>query len=93
MARTKYSYQYKGQIVRNSNRLYAYGLVNENDKVIACSGTEQGALKQKVSWLNHLKRQLEWCKKNNTQWVSGYETEIAEVETWHTVPLEVIERG
>ena len=33
MAKTKYSYLYNGQVVRNSNRLYKYGLVNHNNAV------------------------------------------------------------
>ena len=93
MAKTKYSYKYNGAIVRNSNRLYQYGLVNHYDLVIACSSTEQGALKNRTSWLNHLRGQLEWCKKNKPEWVKGYENDIANTEKWHTVKLEVIERG
>ena len=91
MAKTKYSYQYKGQIVRNSNNKYVYGLVNHNDKIIACSGTEQGALKEKVWHLNHFKKQLEWCKKYEPRFVESYETDLSNTEKWHVVELEVIE--
>ena len=91
MARTKYSYKYNGEVVRNSNRLYKYGLVNHNDAVIACSSTEQGALKEKTWWLNHSKKELEYCKKHEPKYVEGYETDIANIEKWHLVELEVIE--
>ena len=63
MAKTKYSYLYNGQVVRNSNRLYKYGLVNKDDVVIACSSTEKGALKDKVYYTNFYKRGLEHCNK------------------------------
>lgn len=91
MARTKYTYMYNGQIVRNSNRLYIYGLVNHNDVVIACSSTEKGALKDKVWYLNHFKRELEYCKKHDPKFVPGYEKDLANTEKWHLVKLEVIE--
>ena len=91
MAKTKYSYKYNGQIVRNSNRLYKYGLVNHKGVVTACSSTEKGALKDKVWYLNHFKRQIEWCKKHEPQFVDGYTTDLANTEKWHVVELEVIE--
>jgi hypothetical protein len=91
MAKTKYSYKYNGEVVRNSNRLYKYGLVNHKGRVIACSSTENGALKNKVSYLNHFKHQLEWCKKHEPQFVEGYTTDLANTEKWHVVELEVIE--
>lgn len=91
MARTKYSYKYNGEVVRNSNNKYHYGLVNHNNKVIACSGTEQGALKNKITKLNFLKRQLAWCEKHEVEHVHWYESDIANTEQWHVVELEVIE--
>lgn len=91
MARTKYSYKYNGEVVRNSNRLYKYGLVNHTGVVIACSSTEKGALKDKVWYLNHFKRELEWCKKHDQKFVEGYQKDITNTEKWHVVELEVIE--
>ena len=92
MARTKYSYKYKGQIVRNSNRLYKYGLVNHNDVVIACSGTEKGALKDKTSWRNHISRNLAFYeKKNMASGIADAKHDLENIEKWHTVELEVIE--
>ena len=91
MARTKYSYKYNGQVVRNSNRLYTHGLVNHCGAVIACSSTEQGVLNQKTKELNFFKKQLEYCKKHKPEWVASYETDVANIEKWYTVKLEVIE--
>lgn len=91
MAKTKYTYKYNGQIVRNSNKLYKYGLVNHLDAVIACSGTEQGALKQKTWYLNHYKGHIEYCIKHAPDYTEHYKQELANTEKWHTVELEVIE--
>ena len=91
MAKTRYSYKYNGQVVRNSNRLYKYGLVNHNDEVIACSSTEQGALKERTWWLNHLSRELQYFKKNKPEYVTGCERDISNTEKWHLVDLEVVE--
>ena len=88
MAKTKYSYLYNGVVCRRSNRVYEYGLVNHEDVIIACSSTEKGALKDKVWWLNHLGRELEYCKKHKPDFVKGYERDIANTEKWHTVKLE-----
>ena len=90
MAKAKYTYLYNGNVVRNSNHVYEYGLVNHYDAIIACSGTEAGALKVKTRELNFLKRQLEYCKKHKkqTEFIKGYETDIANTEKWHTIKLE-----
>lgn len=84
----KYSYIYKGQVVRRSDHDYKYALVNHWDAVISCSSTEKGALKKKVWMLNHLNRQLEWCKKHERSHVESYEIDIANTEKWHVVKLE-----
>lgn len=88
MAKTIYTYMYNGNVVRMSNRIYEYGLVNHIGAVIACSSTEKGALKEKVWHLNFFNRQLEWCKKHEPKSVAGYELDIANTEKWHTVKLE-----
>lgn len=92
MARTKYSYKYNGKIVRNSNRLYKYGLVNHNDAVIACSGTEKGALKDKISWQNRISRNLAYYeKKNMANYIVEAKHELENIGKWHVVELEIIE--
>lgn len=92
MARTKYSYKYNGHIVRNSNRLYKHGLVNHNDAVIACSGTEKGALKEKISWQNHISRELAYYeKKNEVNYIDDAKHDLENIAKWHVVELEVIE--
>lgn len=92
MAKAKYSYLYKGEIVRNSNRLYKYGLVNQYDKVIACSSTTQGALKDKSYYLNLHKRNLAYYEKHNkVEYIEGTKEDIANTEKWHVVELEVKE--
>ncbi len=92
MAKTKYSYKYNGQIVRNSNRLYKYGLVNHEDIVVACSSTEKGALKDKSWYLNHYERNLEFAvKHNNTEYAANYQAWIDNIKKWHVVELEVVE--
>lgn len=92
MAKTKYSYLYNSQVVRNSNRLYKYGLVNHNNAVIACSSTEKGALKDKVTYLNLHKRNLEYyIKHNDKSYIDCTKQDIANTEKWHVVELEVRE--
>ena len=92
MAKEKYSYIYKGQIVRNSNRIYFYGLVNHYDAVVACSATEQGAQKQKSWQLNYYKRQyLRYIAKGDQEAIDRTKQEIANIEKWHTVKLELKE--
>lgn len=92
MAKAKYTYYYNGKVVRNSNRLYKYGLVNQYDEVIACSSTSQGALKDKSYYLNLHKRNLAYYEKNNlTQEIEWTKNAIANTEKWHVVELEVKE--
>ena len=103
MAKAKYSYLYNGQVVRNSNRLYKYGLVNHNNAVIACSSTEQGALKDKVYYTNMRSRGLEKLKKQLAQGktenqfgsiaeqIEDYENFLEKLSKWHTVELEIRE--
>ena len=92
MAKTRYTYKYNGIICRNSNNLYKYGLVNEFDKVIACSGTENGVLREKRYELKRCNDNIQSCqKRNKTEWVESYTERLAAVEKWHVVELEVIE--
>jgi hypothetical protein len=92
MAKAKYTYLYNGEIVRNSNRLYKYGLVNHYNKVVACSSSSQGVLKEKTYWLNVHKRNLEYYIKHNKKEDIDYtKQDIENVEKWHVVELEVKE--
>lgn len=90
MAKKNYTYKYNGNVVRNSDHEYKYGLVNEHDAVIKCSGTEKGALAERTRELNFLQKQLEYSKKHNPEYVDGYERAIENTKKWHTVELEVI---
>lgn len=91
MARTRYTYKYKGAIVRNSNNLYKYALVNHLDAVIACSGTEQGA-RRNIS--THLKmaesKAAFYTKKKCPENAAFYTQQIEDVKKWHVVELEII---
>ena len=91
MAKTRYSYKYNGQIVRNSNNLYKYALVNHLDAVIACSGTEQGARRNIAFPLKIAKKNLAYCLKKEPDKAAIYEQKIKDIEKWHVVELEVIE--
>lgn len=88
MTKTKYTYLYNGKVVRNSNRVYEYGLVNHNGEVIACSSTEKGALKLKISEINRHKHNLEYYKKHKPQYAEYSEIDLANTEKWHTAKLE-----
>lgn len=90
MSKTKYSYLYNGKVVRNSNRLYKYGLVNHCNAVISCSNTEKGALKDKIWLLNLHKRNLAYyIKHNDKEFIEETKQDIANVEKWHIVELGV----
>ena len=95
MAKAKYSYLYNGRVVRNSNRLYKYGLVNENNAVIACSSTEEGALKDKIWYLNKSERGLAKYSKLEDEKSKAYADDlrkhIEKLNKWHVVELEVRE--
>lgn len=87
-----YSYVYKGQVVRNSNRIYEFALVNHNDIVIACSSTEKGALKEKTSRIKLCDHNIEyWVQKGKEDKADVYRQEMAKVEMWHTVKLKRID--
>ena len=90
MAKTNYTYKYNGVIVRNSNNVYQYGLVNHNGAVIKCSGTEKGALAERTRTINFLTKQLNYYIKHKPEWVDGCKQDIANTEKWHVVELEVI---
>lgn len=91
MAKTRYTYKYNGSVVRNSNRLYAFGLVNHVGGVIACSATEQGVLKVKNSEIARLKGNIEsYERKGNDKYLDLARQDLENVKKWHTVELEVI---
>lgn len=91
MAKTRYSYKYNGKIVRNSNNLYKFALVNHHDKVVACSGTEKGALKNVQYALKVAQSNYNYCMRKEPDKAAYYEKEIEQIKTWHVVELEVIE--
>ena len=92
MAKTKYSYKYNGKIVRNSDRIYKYGLVNHDNVIIACSGTEKGALKDKIFMQNHISRNLAYFEKTNkVKYIADAKQDLENIEKWHVVELEMIE--
>ena len=92
MAKTRYTYKYNGIVCRNSNKLYKYGLVNEFDKVIACSGTKEGALKNKTWRINLENKSLAKCLADKKYRHTEYHAENLKVlKMWHIVELEVIE--
>lgn len=92
MAKTKYTYKYNGVICRNSNNLYKYGLANEEDVVVACSSTEQGALKDKKYNINRCTNNMNYyLKHNKPENAEHYRKMIEMYQKWHVVELEIIE--
>lgn len=92
MAKAKYTYYYNGEIVRNSNRLYKYGLVNHHNKVVACSSTINNLNKEKNSLLKLHKDNLKaYIRDNDNEFIEYTKQDIANVEKWHVVELEVKE--
>ena len=92
MAKTKYTYKYNGVVVRNSNNLYKYGLVNHAGKVVTCSGTEYGAAKNIQSQRKTYESKLKLFQEKNLQENIKYYTEMLEnIKMWHVVELEIIE--
>lgn len=92
MAKTKYTYKYNGQIVRNSDHIYKFGLVNHIGGVIACSATEKGALKAKNTEIARLERNIVYLeKKGKKDYLESAKQCLDDVKKWHTVELEVIE--
>lgn len=91
MAKTRYTYKYNGVVVRNSNNVYRYGLVNHLGGVIACSGTGKGALKNIAFPMKIAKKNLEYCQKNKPEKVAYYEQQLENLKKWHVVELEVVE--
>lgn len=91
MSKANYTYLYNGIIVRKSNRVYNFGLINHDGAIIACSSTEQGALKEKKFWLNHYKRNIEYCeKKGKLERAELIKVDLENVKKWHIVTLERI---
>lgn len=92
MAKTKYTYKYNGVICRNSNNLYKYGLANENDVVVACSSTEQGALRDKTYNIKRCTENMNYYLKHNKPKEAEYYKQYVETfKKWHVVELEIIE--
>lgn len=91
MSKTKYTYVYNGKVVRNSNNLYKYALVNHLNNVVSCSSTEEGAQKAITFPLKVAKNNLEYCKKKKPEAVAIYEQELENFKKWHVVKLEIIE--
>lgn len=92
MAKTRYTYKYNGIVCRNSNKLYKYGLVNHEDVVIACSGTKEGALKNKTWRINLENKSLVKCLYDKRYDHAEYHAEnLKMLKMWHIVELEVIE--
>ena len=92
MAKTKYRYLYNGSVVRNSNRLYVFGLVNHVGGVVACSATEQGVLKVKNETLTRLENNIKFYeKKGKIEYCDLAKKDLENVKKWHTVKLERVE--
>lgn len=92
MAKAKYTYKYNGIVVRNSNRLYSFGLVNHVGGVIASSSTEQGALKVKNETITRLEKNIDYYRgKGKAEYLEAAEKDLENAKKWHTVILEKIE--
>lgn len=92
MAKTRYTYKYNGVVVRNSNNLYKYGLVNHAGAVVACSGTEQGAAKNIQSQRKTYESKLKYFQeKGGQEYISYYIEMLENIKKWHVVELEIIE--
>ena len=92
MAKTKYTYKYNGQIVRNSDHVYKFGLANDIGGVLACSATEKGALKPKSTEMSRLEREIVYLeKKGKKDFLESAKQRLEDVKKWHIVELEVIE--
>ena len=91
MAKTKYTYLYNGQVVRNSNRLYRYGLLSGNH-IIACSGTTKALESEKSRALKLNESELNYyTKKNDAEYIEACKADVERVKAWQIVELEVRE--
>ncbi len=86
----KYTYLYNGKVVRKSDHEYNFGLLDHNGEIIACSKTEQGALKRRNDELRITKENARYYEKHNQaeyledckKWIDIFENQ------WHVVKLE-----
>ena len=92
MAKTKYIYFYKGLVVRNSNRLYKFGLLNHWGFVVACSANAKSLLSEKNRIIKLNESNLRAAiRDNDTELAECAKEDLENTKKWTVVELEVRE--
>ncbi len=89
MAKAKYTYYYNGEVARQSNKVYKYGLANKDNKIIACSINKNTLEKQKEQAITSRQNALNYfIKTNDEKYITSAKEEVEQAKKWFIVELE-----
>ena len=87
----KYTYFFNGKIVRKSDRVYKFGLADEDNEITMCSGTYDGCLREKARLIKDAERGLSYAQRTGSRYVDVYLKALKRRETYRIVNLEMQE--